>query len=111
MGREAVTGTERLHLAPPRPLPPFRTRCDPYTNSQLFGVDYNYCCHSNLTRALLGARGEGARGGGKGAVEEDVHDVLNVFMCTGFTRDTSQYFMKVGKANQPASEIPALLPC
>ncbi|MBE0692109.1 MAG: DUF1989 domain-containing protein, partial [Aquamicrobium sp.] len=22
------------------------------------------------------------------------HDVLNVFMCTGFTRDTGQYFMK-----------------
>mmetsp|Transcript_1772 Transcript_1772/g.3227 ORF Transcript_1772/g.3227 Transcript_1772/m.3227 type:complete len:102 (+) Transcript_1772:187-492(+) len=24
----------------------------------------------------------------------DVHDVLNVFMCTGFTRDTNQYFTK-----------------
>ena len=24
----------------------------------------------------------------------EVHDVLNVFMCTGFTRDTGQYFMK-----------------
>jgi uncharacterized protein YcgI (DUF1989 family) len=23
-----------------------------------------------------------------------VHDVLNVFMCTGFTADTHQYFMK-----------------
>ena len=23
-----------------------------------------------------------------------MHDVLNVFMCTGFTRDTHQYFMK-----------------
>ena len=23
-----------------------------------------------------------------------VHDVLNVFMCTGFTWDTHQYFMK-----------------
>jgi uncharacterized protein YcgI (DUF1989 family) len=23
-----------------------------------------------------------------------VHDVLNVFMCTGFTHDTHQYFMK-----------------
>ncbi len=23
-----------------------------------------------------------------------MHDVLNVFMCTGFTRDTGQYFMK-----------------
>jgi len=27
-------------------------------------------------------------------VEALVHDVLNVFMCTGFTRDTGQYFMK-----------------
>ena len=26
--------------------------------------------------------------------ENLVHDVLNVFMCTGFTRDTHQYFMK-----------------
>ena len=26
--------------------------------------------------------------------EPYVHDVLNVFMCTGFTRDTGQYFMK-----------------
>ncbi|MAE42096.1 MAG: hypothetical protein CL970_05995 [Euryarchaeota archaeon] len=23
-----------------------------------------------------------------------IHDVLNVFMCTGFSRDTHQYFMK-----------------
>ena len=23
-----------------------------------------------------------------------MHDVLNVFMCTGFTHDTHQYFMK-----------------
>jgi uncharacterized protein YcgI (DUF1989 family) len=28
------------------------------------------------------------------AAEPHVHDVLNVFMCTGFTRDTGQYFMK-----------------
>ena len=26
--------------------------------------------------------------------EAYVHDVLNVFMCTGFTKDTHQYFMK-----------------
>ena len=26
--------------------------------------------------------------------EHHIHDVLNVFMCTGFTRDTHQYFMK-----------------
>jgi uncharacterized protein YcgI (DUF1989 family) len=26
--------------------------------------------------------------------ELHVHDVMNVFMCTGYTRDTHQYFMK-----------------
>lgn len=26
--------------------------------------------------------------------EAFVHDVLNVFMCTGFTKNTHQYFMK-----------------
>lgn len=65
------------------------TRCDPYTNFMLKGVDYHYCCHSNLTRALARARGMPAT-----EAELHVHDVLNVFMCTGFTRDTHQYFMK-----------------
>ena len=65
------------------------TRCDPYTNRLLSGGDYHYCCHSNLTRALAAARGMEARD-----AEMHVHDVLNVFMCTGFTRDTHQYFMK-----------------
>ena len=32
------------------------TRCDPYTGRVLNGVDYHYCCHSNLTRALARAR-------------------------------------------------------
>ena len=65
------------------------TRCDPYTNRLLGGTDYDFCCHSNLSRALateLKAEPD--------AVEHHVHDVLNVFMCTGFTRDTQQYFMK-----------------
>ena len=65
------------------------TRCDPYTNRLLTGGDYHHCCHSNLTRALAAARGMDVR-----AAERLVHDVLNVFMCTGFTRDTHQYFMK-----------------
>ncbi len=65
------------------------TRCDPYTNRLLSGGDYHYCCHSNLTRALAAATGLDVR-----AAEMHVHDVLNVFMCTGFTRDTHQYFMK-----------------
>jgi len=65
------------------------TRCDPYTNNLLSGGQYHYCCHSNLTRALVDETGLGRR-----EAEGYVHDVLNVFMCTGFTRDTGQYFMK-----------------
>ncbi len=65
------------------------TRCDPYTHHLLSGHDYHHCCHSNLTRALATAQGTDCA-----KVEPLVHDVLNVFMCTGFTRDTGQYFMK-----------------
>lgn len=60
------------------------SRCDPYTHFLMTGEDYNQCCHSNLTRAATH----------DGLTEMDVHDVLNVFMCTGFTRDTNQYFTK-----------------
>jgi uncharacterized protein YcgI (DUF1989 family) len=65
------------------------TRCDPYTNRLLSGGDYHHCCHSNLSRALAAARGLDM-----GQAELAVHDVMNVFMCTGYTRDTHQYFMK-----------------
>lgn len=65
------------------------TRCDPYTGRLLSGGDYDFCCHSNLIRALGAATGLSAD-----QAELHVHDVLNVFMCTGFTRDTHQYFMK-----------------
>lgn len=65
------------------------TRCDPYTNRLLKGSDYHHCCHSNLTRALAAESGMPLE-----QAEMHVHDVLNVFMCTGFTRDTHQYFMK-----------------
>ncbi len=65
------------------------TRCDPYTHQLLSGGMYHHCCHSNLTRALAGHMGAPRAG-----AEPLVHDVLNVFMCTGFTRDTGQYFMK-----------------
>lgn len=65
------------------------TRCDPYTGNLLSGSDYHYCCHSNLTRALAEHAGLPLH-----EAEQHVHDVLNVFMCTGFTRDTGQYFMK-----------------
>jgi len=65
------------------------TRCDPYTGRLLTGGDYHHCCHSNLTRALAAETGMLVRD-----AERHVHDVMNVFMCTGFTRDTGQYFMK-----------------
>ncbi len=65
------------------------TRCDPYTARLLGGPDYHHCCHSNLTRALARTRGLALD-----AAEGLVHDVLNVFMCTGFTARTHQYFMK-----------------
>lgn len=65
------------------------TRCDPYTHRLLSGGVYHHCCHSNLTRALAAARGLP-----EPEAELLVHDVLNVFMCTGFTRDTHRYFMK-----------------
>ena len=65
------------------------TRCDPYTGNLLSGSQYHHCCHSNLTRALADATDLPLE-----EAERNVHDVLNVFMCTGFTRDTGQYFMK-----------------
>jgi uncharacterized protein YcgI (DUF1989 family) len=65
------------------------TRCDPYTNRLLTGADYHHCCHSNLTRALA----ERTKLPPSEAAAL-VHDVLNVFMCTGFERDSHRYFMK-----------------
>jgi uncharacterized protein len=65
------------------------THCDPYTNRLLDGVDYHHCCHSNLARALA-ARATLPLD----QAEAHVHDVLNVFMCTGFTRNDHRYFMK-----------------
>ena len=65
------------------------TRCDPYTQRLLGGDDYHHCCHSNLTRALAAEAGLSLFD-----AERHVHDVLNVFMCTGFTRDSHRYFMK-----------------
>lgn len=71
------------------------TRCDPYTHNVLSqGGQYHYCCHSNLTRAMVG------QGYDLDRAEALVHDVLNVFMCTGFTADTGQYFMKASPVRQ-----------
>ncbi len=66
------------------------TRCDPYTHHVLSDGDhYHYCCHSNLTRALSAASQIKPQD-----CECHVHDVLNVFMATGFSRETGQYIMK-----------------
>ena len=65
------------------------TRCDPYTHKLTSNNDYHYCCHSNLTRALVKEKNIELDD-----AEKIVHDVLNVFMLTGFTNDTKQYFMK-----------------
>lgn len=59
------------------------TRCDPYVNRMLTGENFDFHCHSNLVRAVLPF----------GLTEFDVHDVLNVFQCTGLT-DDDRYFMK-----------------
>lgn len=61
------------------------SRCDPYTNAMLRGTEINHCCHSNLTRALT------SRGVPK--AESLVHDVLNVFMCTGMPHLTRTDFI------------------
>lgn len=84
------------------------TRCDPYTGNLLSGAQYHHCCHSNLTRALSDHLGVSLT-----EAEPHVHDVLNVFMCTGFTRDTGQYFMKaspvrVGDYLEFFAEVPLL---
>ena len=65
------------------------TRCDPYTNRLLAGTEYHHCCHSNLTQVLASERNISFS-----EAEPHIHDVLNVFMCTGFSRDTHRYFMK-----------------
>lgn len=65
------------------------TRCDPYVNTMLTGEDFDYHCHSNLVRAVIPY----------GLTEFDVHDVLNVFQCTGLN-DNDQYFMKACPAKK-----------
>jgi uncharacterized protein len=58
-------------------------RCDPYVNKILTGEEFDYHCHSNLTRAILPYR----------LTEGDVHDVLNIFQVTGLD-PSGKYFMK-----------------
>lgn len=75
--------TRAAHTADGREL--VGTRCDPYVNRMLTGedFDFDFHCHSNPVRAVLPY----------GLTEFDVHDVLNVFQCTGLN-EHDQYFMK-----------------
>jgi uncharacterized protein YcgI (DUF1989 family) len=66
------------------------TRCDPYVNKLLSGDDFDYCCHSNLVRAVAPYH----------LTENDVHDVLNIFQVTGLTREGHQYFVKPSPAKK-----------
>lgn len=59
------------------------SRCDPYVNKLLTGESFDYHCHSNLVRAVAPF----------GLTEFDVHDVMNVFQCTGLNPE-DRYFMK-----------------
>jgi uncharacterized protein len=65
------------------------TRCDPYVNRMLTGEDFDHHCHSNLVRAVAP----------HGLTEFDVHDVLNVFQCTGLNH-ADKYFMRASPAKQ-----------
>jgi uncharacterized protein YcgI (DUF1989 family) len=65
------------------------TRCDPYVNRMLTGEDFDFHCHSNLVRAVAPY----------GLTEFDVHDVLNVFQCTGLNR-ADKYFMRASPAKK-----------
>ncbi len=64
-------------------------RCDPYVNKLLTGEEFDFHCHSNLTRAILPYR----------LTEIDVHDVLNIFQVTGLTAG-GRYFMKPSPAKR-----------
>ena len=65
------------------------TRCDPYVHRLLNGEDFDFCCHSNLVRAVAPYR----------LAEHDVHDVLNVFQVTGLTAE-GRYFVKPSPARR-----------
>lgn len=63
------------------------TRCDPYINTVLAGEQYDFHCHSNLTRAVKPY----------GLHESDVHDVINIFQATGLD-EQGRYFMNPSPA-------------
>ncbi|KAJ6637263.1 hypothetical protein Bhyg_09993 [Pseudolycoriella hygida] len=66
------------------------TRCDDYTYKLITGKERFGSCHSYLREAIKEHN----------LKEADVHDVWNIFMCTGFTKDTNQYFCKPSPAQK-----------
>ncbi|KAK7605060.1 hypothetical protein V9T40_006246 [Parthenolecanium corni] len=64
------------------------TRCDGYTYKLITGQESETSCHQQLVKAVREF----------GLSEEDIHDVWNIFMCTGFTKKTHQYFTKASPA-------------
>lgn len=71
------------------------TRCDPYVSKMLAsdgthdGPEYDFHCHSNLTRAVLSY----------GLTEFDVHDVINLFQVTGLD-EQGRYCMQACPAEK-----------
>ncbi|KAK6635585.1 hypothetical protein RUM44_000839 [Polyplax serrata] len=66
------------------------TRCDDYIYKLITGKERRNSCHYYLTKAVEKI----------GMNEADVHDVWNIFMCTGFTKDSHQYFCKPSPARK-----------
>ncbi|CEM38362.1 unnamed protein product [Vitrella brassicaformis CCMP3155] len=80
------------------------TRCDPYIHERLTGKSHGTTCHENITRAIKPF----------GLTERDVHDVFNIFMCTGFDPKSHTYFAKgspaeVGDAIEMLAEFDLLV--
>lgn len=61
------------------------TRCDPYVMERINpGTNVSDSCHQYLCEAVAPY----------GLKESDVHDVFNIFMCTGFHKQTGQYVVR-----------------
>ncbi|MGU7775706.1 urea carboxylase-associated family protein [Burkholderia sp. MR1-5-21] len=65
------------------------TRCDPYIHKLLDGIEFHKSCHSNLVRGLAKYKEFEVV-----EAEKYIHDVLNVFMCSGFDKVTHEYINK-----------------
>ncbi|CAH1787544.1 unnamed protein product, partial [Owenia fusiformis] len=64
------------------------TMCDPFTHQLMTGKPSVFSCYQGLVDAIKPW----------GLKESDVHDVFNIFMCSGFTKDTHEYFIRASPA-------------